>query len=82
MTRTLSILGGTGSIGREVVTEAISGGWQVKALARSAEAEQTLSQGGALPIHGDAAQPERWIAETKGATALAQHCYVPAPASG
>ncbi|MDB5075916.1 MAG: hypothetical protein JWO42_2095 [Chloroflexi bacterium] len=82
MTRTLSILGGTGSIGPEVVSEATGAGRQVKAPARSAEAEQTLSQAGALPIRGDAAQPEHWIAETKGARALAQHGYVTAPASG
>jgi 2-alkyl-3-oxoalkanoate reductase len=70
MDRTLFVPGATGFIGQEVVAEAVATGWQVRALTRSDAGTQALRQAGASPVPGDARQPDGWIAQARGATAL------------
>ena len=70
MNRTLFILGGTGFIGHETLIQALKAGWQVKALVRSEEGANKMRQIGAQPVMGDIYQPQTWIAETQGVTAL------------
>lgn len=70
MTGTLFILGGTGFIGREVVTQAVGRGSEVKALARSDEAQARLRELGAEPIAGDAENPDAWQEELQGVDVL------------
>jgi len=70
MARTLFVLGGNGFIGHEVVIEALTAGWQVKALVHSAEGALKLQQMGVQALVGDAQQPEMWINEARNATVL------------
>ena len=70
MNRTLFILGGTGFIGHETIIQALQAEWQVKALARSEESAKKMQQMGAHPVIGDMYQPQAWIAQAQGATAL------------
>lgn len=58
MTQTLFVLGGNGFIGHEVVTEALTAGWQVKALAHSEESASKLQRMGVQAFVGDAHHPE------------------------
>jgi nucleoside-diphosphate-sugar epimerase len=67
---TLFILGGTGFIGHETVTEALKTGWQVKAVVRSEKQVEDLRHIGATPVLGDVTQPEKWINEARGASVL------------
>lgn len=66
---TIFLIGGTGFIGRSVVTEALGGGFEIRALARSESAASSLSAVGAEPVRGDAADP-RWIDAVRGAHVL------------
>jgi nucleoside-diphosphate-sugar epimerase len=66
----LFLLGGTGFIGSQVVSEALAAGWRVKALARSAEGRQALEAAGAEAIEGTAEAPSRWADEAGGTAAL------------
>ncbi len=70
MTRTLFVLGGTGFIGREVVSEAVAAGFEVRALARSDASVAALSAAGARAIRGDAATPSEWADQMRGADVL------------
>ena len=70
MQKTLFILGGTGFIGHETVTQAVQAGWQVKALVRSEEGAQRLRQAGAQPVLGNIYQPQAWIEEVRASVAL------------
>jgi len=70
MHRTLFIFGGTGFIGHETIIQALQAEWQAKALARSEEGAEKMRQMGAHPVMGDLYQPQAWIAEAQGATAL------------
>lgn len=70
MSKNVFVLGGTGFIGHEVVIQAVQAGWQVKTLVRSEEGADKLRQVGAHPVLGDIYQPESWIAEAGGSTAL------------
>jgi 2-alkyl-3-oxoalkanoate reductase len=70
MNRTLFILGGTGFVGHETIIQALKAGWQMKALVRSEEGAKKMRQMEAQPVMGDIYQPQAWIAETQGATAL------------
>ncbi len=69
-TKRLFVLGGTGFIGTETIREAASRGWEVRALARSAEKAARLRALGAVPVLGDARAPREWIAEVRGTDAL------------
>jgi len=66
----LFILGGTGFIGREVVTQAAGRGFEVKALARSDDAQARLRALGAEPIAGNAENPEEWGEKLHGVDVL------------
>jgi nucleoside-diphosphate-sugar epimerase len=70
VTKRLFVLGGTGFIGSETIREAASRGWEVRALARSAEKAERLRALGAVPVLGDARAPRGWIAEVRGTDAL------------
>jgi uncharacterized protein YbjT (DUF2867 family) len=52
------------------VAEAVAVGWQVRALTRSDAGTQAAQEADGLPIRGDARQPDGWIAQARGATAL------------
>lgn len=70
MQHTIFVLGATRFIGREVVAQARTTGWHVKALARTREAAEKLRAEGVEPVEGDATQPEQWIERTQDAVAL------------
>jgi len=70
VTPTLFILGGTGFIGREVVSQAVGRGFVIKALARSKDAGATLRVMGAEPIAGDAEHPGAWREHLRNADVL------------
>jgi dihydroflavonol-4-reductase len=52
------ITGGTGLLGTAIVRRLVADGRNVRALARSASAEQVLRDIGAEPVRGDVLQPE------------------------
>jgi nucleoside-diphosphate-sugar epimerase len=56
------ILGGTGAVGSPLVRELVRRGHDVQALARSEASAAKLTAYGAIPIPGDIAAPEPWIA--------------------
>jgi nucleoside-diphosphate-sugar epimerase len=66
---TVFMIGGTGFIGRAVVSEALERGFQVRALARSESAASSLRSAGAEPVRGDAQKPS-WIEQARGADVL------------
>ena len=70
MKKELFVLGGGGFVGRETLRAAVSQGWKVKALARSPAAGAAIAALGAAPILGDAAQPDSWVEQARGARAL------------
>jgi len=68
--RVLFLLGGTGFIGSRVVSHATAKGWEVRALARSADSEDRLRKAGAKPIRARAEDADGWAESARGATAL------------
>ncbi|WP_189435883.1 NAD-dependent epimerase/dehydratase family protein [Pseudovibrio japonicus] len=58
------ILGGTGSIGTELVKQLRSRSHEVIALSRSARSDEKLKKLGAIPFRGDMREPEGWVSET------------------
>lgn len=70
MNRILFVTGGAGFIGHETVVQAVKAGWQVKALVHSQNNAEKLRELGAQPVVGDVNQPQTWMAEARGATAL------------
>lgn len=68
--KTLFVLGGSGFIGLQVLHEAVSNGWIVRALARSEAAAAAISTTGAEVVRGEAGDPVRWIAAAHGAEVL------------
>lgn len=52
------LTGGTGLVGRHVLSRLISGGYEVTALARSQAAERELREQGATPLRGDLREHE------------------------
>jgi len=79
MSRTLFVLGGTGFIGREVVTEAVSAGHTVRALARSPASATALEALGAEPVLGEAGDPGQWSEHVRGADVLIDLVLPPLP---
>ncbi len=53
--RTAFVTGGSGFVGARLIGLLVARGWQVRALARSAEAVAIVSRAGAVPIPGDLA---------------------------
>jgi nucleoside-diphosphate-sugar epimerase len=70
MSGTIFILGGTGFIGKEVVAEALSQGFDVRGLARSAQAEATLRELGAEPVKASVDDPSSWAQQARGSDVL------------
>jgi len=70
MRRTLFVLGGTGFIGEEFVTGAVSSGFEVRALARSDASRSRLEALGARPVAGEAERAGAWRSELRGADAV------------
>ncbi|GAC1669289.1 MAG: NAD(P)H-binding protein [Ktedonobacteraceae bacterium] len=68
--KTLFILGGTGFIGYETVTEALKAGWLVKTVVRSEKQAENLRHIGVTPVLGDITQPEKWAKEASGASVM------------
>jgi len=69
MSGTIFILGGTGFIGKELVAEALREGFDVRALARSAQAESTLRELGAEPVRASV-DDSSWAEQARGAGVL------------
>lgn len=67
---TLFLLGGTGFIGQEVIADAVGRGFEVRALGRSEAARARLAELGALPVPGDADDPNSWRDALRGADVL------------
>ncbi len=59
----LFILGANGFIGKEVVKEALRGGFRVKAAVRDCPRARELAAAGAHLIRADASRPAEWILE-------------------
>jgi nucleoside-diphosphate-sugar epimerase len=70
MSSDVFLLGGTGFIGRELVTVAVRSGARVRALVRTAEGAAQMEQLGAAPVLGNAAIAGRWIEDIEGAAVL------------
>lgn len=70
MRNDIFLLGGTGFIGRELVTEAVKSGTRVRALVRTREGAAQMAELGAAPVLGDAAVAGEWTEELEGAGAL------------
>lgn len=70
MTRAMFVLGGTGFIGRRVVSEAVASDWEVKALARAERSEAALAAAGAAPVHGSVEDPTSWQQELRDAEVM------------
>src|SRR4051794_20216610 len=68
--RSLFVLGGTGFIGKTLITEALAAGWRVRALARSSASAAAIAELGAEPVEGSVDDVEAWIGAACGATAL------------
>ena len=79
MATKLFMLGGTGFIGREVVAQAVTRGFEVKALARSDQAQARLKALGAEPVAGDAESPHEWREQMRGADVLIDLLQPPLP---
>ncbi len=75
----LFMLGGSGFIGRRVIQEAVRSGWRVKALARSEQSAAIIAAAGASVSEGEAADPDRWINEAAGASAIVDLIQPPRP---
>jgi nucleoside-diphosphate-sugar epimerase len=68
--KTMTILGGTGFIGGEVVAEAVGAGWHVNALTRSPEGARKLEAAGAHPVEGKAEEPGTWAKSLRGSSVV------------
>jgi nucleoside-diphosphate-sugar epimerase len=62
----LFVLGASGFVGKALVREALSRGFEVTALVRSSGKGQGLAALGAKIVDGDATDPQRWIAGASG----------------
>src|SRR4249920_2515023 len=78
---TVFLTGGSGFIGRHVAAELVSGGHDVRALARSAEGALALEALGAHAVHGDLLRAGSWQDEAASADWVI-HLGSPSPFGG